>query len=96
MEFLVEIDVNWPPDGDSDRKTALVEAEAARASELAEAGTLVRLWRTPGRWSNVGIWSVDDADELHSALTSLPFYPWLDIRVRPLAQHPNDPQRNQS
>lgn len=95
MEFLVEIEVNWPPDGDPTQHAALVEAEAVRAAELAVSGDIVRLWRTPGRRANVGVWSAADADELHRALTSLPFFPWLDIRVRPLAYHPSDPQRTQ-
>jgi muconolactone D-isomerase len=93
MEFLVDIEVRWPADGDPDRKTALIKAEAARAAELAAAGRLRRLWRVPGRWANVGLWEAADASALHEALASLPFYPWLDITVRPLAVHPSDPEK---
>jgi muconolactone D-isomerase len=91
MEFLVRIDVHWPADGDAQRKARLIEEEAARAAELAAAGMLRRLWRIPGRWANYGIWQAKDATELHAALASLPFYPWLEIDVRPLAEHPSDP-----
>ena len=35
MEFLVEIDIGWPPDGDGERRATLVAAEARRAIELA-------------------------------------------------------------
>ena len=91
MEFLVRIDVHWPADGDARRKARLIEEEAARATELAAAGMLRRLWRVPGRWANYGIWEAKDATELHAALASLPFYPWLEIDVRPLAEHPSDP-----
>jgi muconolactone D-isomerase len=91
VEFLVEIEVRWPPDGDPERKAALIEAEAVRAAELAAAGLIRRLWRIPGRWANVGLWEAAGPTELHDALASLPFYPWLDIKVRPLARHASDP-----
>lgn len=89
MEFLVRIKVNLPPD--EERKAELVAAEASRARELADAGTIERLWRIPGAWANVGIWRAADASALHEAISSLPLYPWLKVRVTPLARHPSDP-----
>jgi len=94
MEFLVRIDVKWPADGDVQKKARLIEEEAARAAELATSGVLRRLWRVPGRWANYGLWEAKDATELHAALASLPFYPWLEIDVRSLAEHPSDPLRH--
>ena len=91
MEFLVEIEVNWPPDGDPHRKSELVTAEGRRAAELVAEGKLLRLWRIPGRWANVGLWRAADATELHDAIASLPFFPWLRVTVRPLAAYPSDP-----
>jgi len=91
MEFLVEMDISLPPDTEPARRDALVAAEAVRARELAEEGVICRLWRVPGRWSNVGIWRAADATQLHEAISSLPLYPWLDAAVTALAQHPNDP-----
>lgn len=92
MEFLVEIENRWPADGDPARKAELVKAESERARELAAQGILRKLWRIPGTVRNVGLWVADDATALHQALTSLPFFPWLVIEVRPLAAHPNDPK----
>ena len=83
MEFLVRIEVRWPADGDPARKAELAEKEAARSRELAAAGTLKRLWRIPGRWANYGLWDAPDATALHAAITSLPFFPWLDVEVTP-------------
>ena len=91
MEFLVEIEVRLPPDTSPDRKAKLVAAEVARAKELSVTGTIYRLWRVPGRWANVGIWCAEDATELHDAISSLPLYPWLEVDVTPLANHPSDP-----
>ncbi len=92
MEFLVEIEVRWPPDGDPKRRDALIAAEAKRAKELAGAGIIKRVWRVPGEWKNVGLWEAPDATAVHEAITSLPFFPWLSVKVRPMAEHPNDPR----
>lgn len=93
MEFLVEISNGWPADGDPARAKELAAAESKRAAELAKDGVLRKLWRIPGTRQNVGLWEAADATALHQALSSLPFFPWLTITVRPLAAHPNDPQR---
>ncbi len=90
-EYLVHIEVNWPPDGDPTRRDELIAAERIRGQELVAAGVIRRLWRVPGRWANWGLWRADSPDDLHAALASLPFFPWLDIQVIPLAGHPNDP-----
>jgi muconolactone delta-isomerase len=91
VEFLVEIEIKWPPDGDEAAKAQLIEAESRRSRELSRAGRIVRLWRVPGRWANVGLWDATDASELHEAISSLPLYPWMVVSVRPLARHPSDP-----
>lgn len=93
MEFLVHIQVDWPPDGDADELARLLSAERTRAAELVAEGRLRRMWRVPGRWANWGLWEAPDATALHEALSSLPLYPWTSIEVEPLAAHPSDPER---
>ncbi len=93
MDFLVMIDNTFPPDSDPEKLANLVKAESQRAKELSDQGILKQLWRRPGKRSNVGIWSAEDATALHTALTSLPFFPWLEVEIIPLAQHPNDPAK---
>lgn len=91
MEFLVEIEVHFPPDGDPAKKAELIAAEKLRARELADAGILRRVWRQPGRWANYGLWEAPNASALHEAIASLPLFPWLRVTVHPLAEHPSDP-----
>ena len=93
MQFLLHIEVTWPPDGDPEEKDRRIVAEAARARELAAEGVIKRLWRIPGRWATWGLWEAEDATALHAAIGSLPFFPYLDVEVIPLAAHPNDPER---
>jgi muconolactone D-isomerase len=91
MDFLVHITFTWPPGITAQEQQRLIDAEHARARELAAAGTLQRLWRIPGQRANWGIWHASDATELHAALSSLPMFPYLIATVHPLASHPNDP-----
>ena len=92
MEFLVHIEIGWPPDGDPDRRAELFAAELERGQELARDGALRRLWRVPGRWANWSLYEVADATALHAALTSLPLWPWMDVEVHAVGEHPNDPR----
>ena len=88
MEFLVEIQVNLPPSLPVPDRDALLARERERGRELKSNGTIVRIWRIPGRMANVGIWRGADADAIHEALTSLPLFPYVDARVTALATHP--------
>jgi muconolactone delta-isomerase len=91
MEFLVYIEIGQI-EGDACAMQRLQREETARARELAAQGILSSLWRVPGRRANWGIWVADDCDELHSAIASLPLFPYLTVTVHPLARHPNAPQ----
>jgi muconolactone D-isomerase len=86
-EFLVEIEIELPPSMPAQERSALLSAEAERGRELRDGGSIVRIWRIPGRYANVGLWEAADASELHELLSSLPMFPWANIQVRPLAEH---------
>jgi muconolactone D-isomerase len=86
-EFLVEIEIALPPSTPEDERAALHAAEAARGRELRAAGSIVGIWRIPGRRANVGVWHAADASELHELISSLPLFPWMDVRVTALAEH---------
>lgn len=90
MEFLVRFETITPASTSTGEREILRNQERARASELREAGTLVRLWRVPGRRAVIGLWQADDATALHDALASLPTFPWIDASVEPLATHPQE------
>ena len=92
MEFLVRIEISWPPDKPVAERERIFSEELEAGQRLAHAGQLRRLWRIPGRWANWSLYEVQDATELHAALTTLPLYPWMDIEVHALAEHPNDPR----
>jgi muconolactone D-isomerase len=92
MEFLVHVEITMAPGSVKPARHAeLMVAETVRAAELAEAGIIRRLWRIPGRWASWGLYEAADATALHTAVASLPLFPWMDVSVHPLARHPNDP-----
>jgi muconolactone D-isomerase len=89
-EFLV-YGVTSVPDGiDPAHVEKLRAGERQRATELREKGHLKRLWRIPGKWGTVGLYEATDATELHDLLASLPMWRYTDMRVEPLAQHPQE------
>ncbi|MDO8389697.1 MAG: muconolactone Delta-isomerase family protein [Actinomycetota bacterium] len=67
----------------------LRRSEAERSHELQSQGIIIGLWRLPGRRASCSLWRVRDADALHEALVSLPYWPWMSATVTALAQHPN-------
>ncbi len=74
MEFLVRFETIFPeamPVAERDRLKGL---ERSHAQQLRSEGTLLRLWRVPGRRAVVGLWEAGDATHLHDALASLPAY----------------------
>lgn len=91
VEFLVNISFNGPVGWAKADVDDLVAKERAHAAELAKAGYLVRMWRVPARRENWGLWRARDASHLHEIITSLPFWPYMQLNVHPLATHPVDP-----
>ena len=85
--FLVEIVTRMPPDMPVATREAVQSEEIARVHELHRTHAIERIWRVPGKTASVGIWRAADADDLHTILTSLPLFPWLQIEVRALATH---------
>jgi muconolactone D-isomerase len=89
MLYCVEMDVRVPFDIDPISFDRLKAEEKARAEELQRDGRWVHLWRVVGRYANISIFDVADHDALHAILSGLPLFPFMEIKVTPLAQHPS-------
>jgi len=94
-EFLTSFALTVPDGTPEAAVEAAKNKERARAEELGEAGSLLRLWRLPdgpgGQSLDLGLWRVGDAAELQAILASLPLAPWMKVDTTPLSPHPNDP-----
>ena len=90
MLFHVRMDVHIPHDLDPDVRAETVAREKAYSQELQRKGTWPHIWRIVGEYSNFSIFDVADNNELHDILSGLPLFPYMTIRVTPLATHPSD------
>jgi muconolactone D-isomerase len=96
MEYLVTMTTHIPNGTSADAVDDIRAREAARASELATDGHLLRLWRPPvqpGEWRTLGLFVADDEAKLEEVLASMPLRMWRTDEVTPLAPHPSDPAR---
>ncbi|KQY56866.1 MULTISPECIES: muconolactone Delta-isomerase [unclassified Nocardioides] len=88
--FHARMDVRIPHDLDPDVRADIVAREKAYSQELQQAGKWPHIWRIAGEYSNISILDVADADELHTMLSALPLFPYMEIKVTALATHPSD------
>lgn len=90
MRFHVRMDVHIPADLNPGTRDELVGREKAYSQELQRQGKWPHIWRVVGEYANISIFEVDSNDELHQILSGLPLFPYMTIRVTPLAVHPSD------
>jgi len=83
------MDIAIPHDLDPARRAEILAREKAYAQELQQAGTWRHIWRVVGEYANISIFSVDSNEELHELLSGLPLFPYMTIKVTPLAPHPS-------
>jgi muconolactone D-isomerase len=89
MLFMAQMDVSLPPDMPTDVADELKAREKEYSQALQRDGRWPHIWRVAGRYANVSILDVASVDELHELLSGLPLFPYMDIRVTPLARHPS-------
>ena len=86
MLYHVRMNVRPPHDIDPERFERLKAEEKARSQELQRQGKWLHLWRIAGQYANVSVFDVESHDELHSLLSTLPLFPFMEIEVTPLAR----------
>ena len=94
MEFLVEFEVEVPNGTPASEVEDRTGAEASAAARLVNEGHLLRLWRRTAVTDDtkaIGLYAADSKAQLESLLGALPLADWMQVRIIPLAPHPNDP-----
>lgn len=89
MLFHVRMDVNLPPSMPAEQAAELKAVEKARSQELQRQGKWRHLWRIGAQYSNISIFDVESVDELHTLVSTLPLFPYMQIEVLPLCRHPS-------
>lgn len=89
MLFKVEMTVNIPLDTDPVAIAKTKQLEKDYSHSLQQSGKWRHIWRVAGKYANVSIFDVKDAEELHTILMALPLLPYMDIKVEALCRHPS-------
>ena len=88
--FHVRMDVDIPRDLDPDVRAETVATEKAYSQDLQRQGKWREIWRIVGQYSNISIFDVESADEMHEILWNLTLFPYMNIEVMPLTKHGSD------
>jgi muconolactone D-isomerase len=88
--FHVRMDVDIPRDLGPEVRADTIAKEKAYSQELQRQGKWREIWRIVGQYSNISIFDVDSADELHEILWNLPLFPFMKIEIMPLTRHGSD------
>ena len=89
MLYMVEMIVKIPHSKDPEVVNEIKAREKAYSQQLQRDGKWRHLWRVVGEYSNVSIFDAESNDELHTMLNALPLFPYMDIKVKALANHPS-------
>jgi muconolactone D-isomerase len=83
------MDVKLPVTMPEDQANALKKTEKEIAQALQQSGKWRHLWRIAGQYANISIFDVDSVEELHTLISTLPLFPYMEIQVQPLCRHPS-------
>jgi muconolactone D-isomerase len=89
MLYLVHMQVELPPDMPPETAQEIKAREVAYSQALQREGKWPHLWRVVGEYANYSVFDVGSHDELHTLLSGLPLYPYMRVKVTPLAKHPS-------
>ena len=89
MLYLVRMDVKIPQDMPAAQAEEIKAREKAYSQGLQRDGRWKHLWRVVGEYANYSVFDVASNDELHQLLSQLPLFPYMTLRVTPLAAHPS-------
>jgi muconolactone D-isomerase len=89
MLYLVHMIVNIPATLAPEEAARIKADEKAYSQGLQQAGKWPHLWRVVGEYANYSVFDVASNDELHTTLSNLPLFPFMEITVTPLAKHPS-------
>ena len=89
MLFKVEMTVNIPASLPKVQVDEIKAKEKAYSQRLQREGKWLHIWRVVGQYANVSLFEVKDNQELHEILTGLPLFPYMDITVQALCEHPS-------
>jgi muconolactone D-isomerase len=97
MDYIIDFTTTVPEGTPPAEAEQRMKEEGVRVAELYAQGHALRVWLPvpdEGPWRAVALYNAADDAELQTILESLPLYPWMELTIRALAPHPNDPSRS--
>ncbi|MFZ6772144.1 muconolactone Delta-isomerase [Undibacterium sp. SXout7W] len=89
MLFHVRMDVSLPVTMPEAQAAELKKTEKEIAQALQQSGKWRHLWRIAGQYANISVFDVESVDELHTLISTLPLFPYMQIQIMPLCRHPS-------
>ncbi|SEG23505.1 muconolactone Delta-isomerase family protein [Sphingobacterium lactis] len=89
MVYAVEMNVKIPESWSEKKLADYLAREKETSQKWQESGKWIYLWRVAGQYANVSIIEADSPEEFHQIISSLPLFPYMDIKVKSLCKHPN-------
>ncbi|GAA2102364.1 MULTISPECIES: muconolactone Delta-isomerase [Brevibacterium] len=89
MLFLARMDVTFPESMDRAARAEYQKREKEYSAEQQRTGVMRGIWRIVGEYANYSMFDVESAEQLHDVLSGFPMFPYMSVKVTPLAQHPN-------
>ncbi|KAF1050211.1 muconolactone Delta-isomerase [Xylophilus sp.] len=89
MLYLVRMDVRILHDLPAAQADEIKAREKAYSQSLQRDGRWRHLWRVVGEYANYSVFDVKSHDPLDTLLSQLPLFPYMEIKVTPLADRPS-------
>ena len=87
MDFLVEMEICYPPDTDPELLAEQSKHERARTAEISSSRNFFKnVWIVPCERARILICSATDAADLHATFASLPVFKWAKLQATPLVE----------
>ena len=85
MEFLVEMEICYPPDYSPEVLAELGKHERARTAEISATRDFFKaVWIVPCQRARILLCSANDAADLHETFATLPVFKWAKLKATPL------------
>ncbi|MDO5655972.1 MAG: muconolactone Delta-isomerase family protein [Flavobacteriaceae bacterium] len=89
MVYVIEMDVKIPETWSEEKLQDYITREKETSQKWQKSGKWKYLWRVAGKYSNISVIEAESPDELHQIISSLPLFPYMNIKVTSVCKHPN-------
>ena len=89
MLFLARMDVTFPESLTPEQVADFQVREKEYSGNLQSEGIMKGIWRVVGEYANYSIYDVENNDELQQIMAGFPMFKYMNVKITPLAQHPN-------